>query len=148
MNRLRQLIRLFAHTQLMPVLVSGDDPLIGGQAVMEGVMMRTPHNYCVAVRKPDGSVITEEGPARRLSETSKFWALPIVRGCGTLGQATALGMRALNFSAKHAVEEEEDDNGEKVEANELPGWMMALNIAVSLGFFIFMYKELIYYKLR
>ncbi len=140
MRRLRQLVRLIAHTQLLPVLESGDDPLIGGQAVMEGVMMRTPHNYCVAVRKPDGTIVTEEGPAKRLSETSKFWALPIVRGCGTLGQAMGLGMRALNFSAKHAVEDEEGEDGEKVEQKELPGWVMALNIAVSIGFFIFMYK--------
>lgn len=140
MRRLRQLVRLIAHTQLLPVLESGDDPLIGGQAVMEGVMMRTPHNYCVAVRRPDGTIVTEEGPAKRLSETSKFWALPIVRGCGTLGQAMGLGMRALNFSAKHAVEEEVGKDGEKVEEKELPKWMMALNIAVSIGFFIFMYK--------
>jgi uncharacterized protein YqhQ len=140
MRRLRQLVRLIAHTQLLPVLESGDDPLIGGQAVMEGVMMRTPHNYCVAVRRPDGTIVTEEGPAKRLSETSKFWALPIVRGCGTLGQAMGLGMRALNFSAKHAVEEEVGKDGEKVEEKELPQWMMALNIAVSIGFFIFMYK--------
>ncbi len=140
MRRLRQLARLIAHSQLLPVLESGDDPLIGGQAVMEGVMMRTPHNYCVAVRKPDGTIVTEEGPAKRLSETSKFWALPIIRGCGTLGQAMGLGMRALNFSAKHAVEDEEGEDGEKVEQKELPGWVMALNIAVSIGFFIFMYK--------
>lgn len=140
MRRLRQLVRLITHTQLLPVLESGDDPLIGGQAVMEGVMMRTPHNYCVAVRRPDGTIVTEEGPAKRLSETSKFWALPIVRGCGTLGQAMGLGMRALNFSAKHAVEDEVGKDGEKVEEKELPKWMMALNIAVSIGFFIFMYK--------
>ena len=140
MRRLRQLVRLIAHTQLLPVLESGDDPLIGGQAVMEGVMMRTPHNYCVAVRRPDGTIVTEEGPAKRLSETSKFWALPVVRGCGTLGQAMGLGMRALNFSAKHAVEDEVGKDGEKVEEKELPKWMMALNIAVSIGFFIFMYK--------
>ncbi len=107
-------------------------------------MMRAPHNYCVAVRKPDGSTATEKGPVKRLSETSKFWALPIVRGCGVLGQATALGMRALNFSARHAVEtdKEGDTDGKNAEAKELPGWMMALNIAVSLGFFIFMYKFL------
>ena len=144
MRRLRQLIRLATHAQLLPVLESGDDPLIGGQAVMEGVMMRAPHNYCVAIRKPDGSVVLEKGPAKRLSETSRFWALPLVRGCGALGQSTALGMKALNFSSRHAVEAAvgERKNGGKVEAKEPPGWMMALNIAVSLGFFIFMYKFL------
>ena len=137
-------MRLAAHAQLLPVLESGDDPLIGGQAVMEGVMMRAPHHYCVAVRKPDGSMAVEKGPAKRLSETSRFWALPIVRGCGALGQSTVLGMKALNFSARQAADAvagEEQDGG-KAEAKELPGWVMALNIAVSLGFFIFMYKFL------
>ncbi len=129
---------------MLPALESGDDPLIGGQAVMEGVMMRAPHNYCVAVRKPDGSVAVEKGPARRLSETSRFWALPLVRGCGVLGQATALGMKALHFSAGQAVEDDEEEgkDGKKAAAAELPGWMMAFNIVVSLGFFIFMYKFL------
>ena len=133
--RLRQFFRVAAYTQLMPALESADDPLIGGQAVLEGVMMRAPHSYCVAVRKPDGEVITEEGDAKRLSETSKFWALPVARGVGTLGQAMSLGMKALNFSAKHAIEEEDGE-----EQKEMPGWMLALNLVMSLGFFIFLYK--------
>ena len=58
-RRLRQLFRLSAYTQLMPALESADDPLIGGQAVLEGVMMRAPHSYCIAVRKPDGEIVTE-----------------------------------------------------------------------------------------
>lgn len=121
----------------MPVLESGDDPLIGGQAVLEGVMMRSPSSYCVAVRKPDGEIVTEEGDAPRLSEKSKFWALPVVRGVGTLGQAMSLGMKALNFSAQHAVEEEGEDGKEQ---KELPKWALALNMLFSLGFFIFLYK--------
>ena len=97
MRRLRHFARLSRHSQLLPMLESGDDPLIGGQAVMEGVMMRTPQSYCVAVRKPDGQVVTRERSAKRLSETSRFWALPIVRGCGVLGQSMALGMKAPEF---------------------------------------------------
>ena len=141
-HRLRQMFRLAACTQLLPVLESGDDPLIGGQAVMEGVMMRAPNSYCVAVRKPDGSIITQEGPASRLSDKSKFWALPVVRGVGTLGQAMSLGMKALNFSAQHAVPEEEQkkDQDGKVRSTEIPKWMLALNLLFSLGFFIFLYK--------
>ncbi len=142
--RLRQFFRLAAHTQLLPLLESGDDPLIGGQAVLEGVMMRSPHAYCIAVRKPDGEIVTEQGPAERLSEKSKFWALPVVRGVGTLWQAMSLGMKALNFSAQHAVEEEEGDaeqgKSKKEEPKELPKWMIALNVMFSIGFFIFMYK--------
>lgn len=142
LHRLRQFFRLAAHTQLLPLLESGDDPLIGGQAVLEGVMMRSPHAYCIAVRKPDGEIITEEGPAERLSEKSKVWALPVVRGVGTLWQAMSLGMRALNFSAQHAVEDEEGEAGgkQKEPQKELPKWMIALNVLFSIGFFIFLYK--------
>jgi len=59
----KNFFRLAVHTQLMPALESGEETLVGGQAVMEGVMMRTPHAYCVAVRKMDGSLATEEYPS-------------------------------------------------------------------------------------
>lgn len=140
LRRIRQFARLCAHSQLLPILESGDDPLIGGQAVMEGVMMRTPHSYCVAVRKPDGQIVTQEKSANRLSETSRLWALPLIRGCGVLGQSMALGMKALNFSTEQAMEAENGaEDGKKA---ELPGWMLWLNVAVSIGFFIVMYKFL------
>ena len=51
---IRTFFRLFAHVQMLPILESGEETLVGGQAVMEGVMMRAPHSYCVAVRKPSG----------------------------------------------------------------------------------------------
>ena len=61
-------LRMSAHMQMMPVLESGEETLVGGQAVMEGVMMRAPHSYCVAVRKPTGEIVTEEKPIERMSE--------------------------------------------------------------------------------
>ena len=51
---LRSFVRLFTHIQLLPILESGEETLVGGQAVMEGVMMRAPHSYCVAVRRASG----------------------------------------------------------------------------------------------
>lgn len=145
--RLRQFSRLATHLQLMPVLESGDDPLIGGQAVIEGVMMRAPHSYCTAVRKPDGEVVTQEQTISRPSERRKFWGWFGVRGLATLGQAMKLGFKALQFSAAHAIDEEEEaarkkskGESEGKKSSEIPGWMMALNIAFSLGFFIFLYK--------
>jgi uncharacterized protein YqhQ len=137
-NRLRQFFRLAAHLQLMPVLESGDDPLIGGQAVIEGVMMRTPHSYCISVRRPDGSIIQQQGVSHRLSETSRFWKLPVLRGLGTLGQSMSLGIKALKFSADNAIDEGKEASTEK--RAEIPGWLMALNLAFSVGFFIFLYK--------
>ncbi|HYZ83934.1 MAG TPA: DUF1385 domain-containing protein [Bryobacteraceae bacterium] len=128
---------MFTYTQLLPVLESGEETLVGGQAVMEGVMMRAPHSYCVAVRKPNGEIVTEEAPLAKVSEKYPIFKYPFVRGVGTLGQAMWLGMKALRFSANAALDEEEQ-SGKKKE--EITGGMMALNLVVSLGFFIFLYK--------
>ena len=135
---LRTFVRLAAHTQLLPVLESGEETLVGGQAVIEGVMMRAPHSYCVAVRKPNGELVTEEQPLPKVSEKYPAFKYPVLRGIGTLGQAMWLGVKALKFSANAAVEEEgAPANGKK---EEIPGWMMAANMFVSFAFFIFMYK--------
>lgn len=82
----RTFFRLITHTQLLPILESGEETLVGGQAVMEGVMMRAPHSYCVAVRKPSGEIVTEQMPLPRLSERHKIFKLPIFRGVGTLSR--------------------------------------------------------------
>lgn len=129
----------------MPVLESGEETLVGGQAVMEGVMMRTPHAYCVAVRKMDGSFATEEYPLDRLSEKRPIWKLPILRGVGTLGQAMWLGVKALRFSADIASADLAASEGKPVKADgkpagEIPGWAMALNLIFSFVFFIALYK--------
>lgn len=136
---IRSFLRLLAHTQLLPVLESGEETtLVGGQAVMEGVMMRSPHSYCVAVRKPNGEIVTEEAPLEKLSEKYPAFKYPVLRGLGTLGQAMWLGMKALGFSASAALDETKP--GETAEPAKLSSWMMGLNLALSLIFFIFVYK--------
>src|SRR6266849_3385838 len=72
-------LRLAAHIQLMPVLESGEETLVGGQAVIEGVMMRAPHSYCVAVRKPNGEIVTQEMPVPRMSEKYPLFKYPVLR---------------------------------------------------------------------
>jgi len=140
-NHFRAFWRLATHAQLMPVLESGDDPLIGGQAVIEGVMMRAPHSYCISIRRPDGEIVSKQEPIERLSEKHKYWGWPGLRGLATLGQALTLGMRALRFSANEALEEEKKAEGTAAKNSaEVPGWLMAANIAFSIGFFIFLYK--------
>jgi uncharacterized protein YqhQ len=132
----RSLFRLFTHIQLMPVLESGEETLVGGQAVIEGVMMRAPHSYCVAVRKPNGEIVTEEQPLARMSEQHRIFKYPIIRGVGTLYQAMTLGYRALKFSTTAAL-----SSGDQTGApQELPGWALTLNLLFSLAFFIFLYK--------
>lgn len=138
---LRDFFRLAAHTQMLPVLESGEETLVGGQAVMEGVMMRAPHSYAVAVRRPDGEVVIDERPLAKLSEKYPVFRLPVVRGVGTLGQAMALGVKALRFSADVAMQAEAGEGGEgSKKPGEIPGWLMGLNLAFSFVFFIALYK--------
>ena len=137
------LVRLFAHTQMLPILESGEETLVGGQAVMEGVMMRAPHSYCVAVRKADGSIVRDEAPIPRMSEKYPIFKYPVFRGVGTLAQAMGLGMRALKFSADAALQDENAKQAVQAPAKEakpLPQWAMIANVALSIGFFLFLYK--------
>jgi uncharacterized protein YqhQ len=148
MRRWRQILRFLAAVQLLPALESGEETLVGGQAVLEGVMMRSPHAWGIAVRKPSGEIVTHSEPLERPSEQHKWMGWPVVRGVMTLGHAMTLGFRALKFSANAALEELSDpddkdsadkDPGKKF---EITGWMAGLNMAFSIAFFIFMYKYL------
>jgi uncharacterized protein YqhQ len=125
---------------MLPILESGEETLVGGQAVMEGVMMRAPHSYCVAVRKQTGEIVTEEQPIHRMSEKYPIFKLPILRGLGTLGQAMTLGIKALRFSGNMSLDDGTAKPGEK--PMEISAWAMTLNLLFSLGAFIFMYKFL------
>jgi len=158
--RLRNYFRFLAAIQLLPALESGEETLVGGQAVLEGVMMRSPHAWAIACRKPTGEVVTLSEPLDRPSEKHKWMAWPIVRGVMTLGYAMNLGYRALRFSANVAIEDVmENEAAQKKDQKPAPlapspaessksaekaatisGWLAAVNIVISLAFFIFMYK--------
>ena len=77
---------------MMPILEGGEETLVGGQAVIEGVMMRAPHSYCVAVRKPNGEIVTEQMPLARMSEKYPIFKYPVFRGVGTLTVGVAGGL--------------------------------------------------------
>jgi uncharacterized protein YqhQ len=163
---LRNLIRFLVAVQLLPALESGEETLVGGQAVLEGVMMRSPHAWAIACRKPSGEVVTMSEPLARPSDKHKWMNWPVVRGVMTLGYAMNLGYRALRFSANVAIEdamqqEADEQKGGKgsdcaqesgaagnakaekrEQALKISGWMAAVNVVVSLAFFIFMYKYL------
>jgi uncharacterized protein YqhQ len=147
MRRWRQILRFLAAVQLLPALESGEETLVGGQAVLEGVMMRSPHAWGIAVRKPSGEIVTHSEPLERPSEQHKWMGWPVLRGVMTLGNAMTLGFRALKFSANAALEElnagdpDSNDPGKKPGKKfEITGWMAGLNMAFSIAFFIFMYK--------
>src|SRR6059058_3310555 len=94
-----------ARLVVAALLQGPEEILIGGQAVIEGVMMRCPHSYAVAVRRPSGDVAVTRGALARPSETHPWLRYPFLRGLGVLGQAMALGIRALRYSAKQALEQ-------------------------------------------
>ena len=86
----------FLHT----IFALERDLIVGGQAVMEGVMMRTPSAYAIACRRSDGSIVHTAEPLPRWSDKYKWLNTPVLRGGATLIQSMALGVKALNFSAK------------------------------------------------
>ena len=150
MRRGRQMLRFLAAVQLLPALESGEETLVGGQAVLEGVMMRSPHAWGIAVRKPSGEIVTHSEPLERPSDQHKWMGWPVVRGVMTLGNAMTLGFRALRFSANAALDEisahdpdsKDPDNKDQGKKFEITGWMAGVNVAFSVAFFIFMYKYL------
>jgi uncharacterized protein YqhQ len=141
MDYLRNWWRFLVALQLLPALESGEETLVGGQAVLEGVMMRSPHAWAIAVRKPSGELATHSELLERPSEKHKWMGWPVIRGVMTLGYAMTLGFRALRFSADVALEQIAPAE-EKTQKLEISGWVAAVNIILSLGFFIVMYKFL------
>jgi uncharacterized protein YqhQ len=164
---LRNYLRFLAAVQLLPALEGGEETLVGGQAVLEGVMMRSPHAWAIACRKPSGELVTMSEPLARPSDKHKWMTWPIIRGVMTLGYAMTLGYRALRFSANVAIEDimQTDESHVATGASPVPpkrseagasqpqsssqtrekvatlsGWLAAVNIVISLAFFIFMYK--------
>ncbi len=115
---------------------------MGGQAVIEGVMMRSPHSYAVAVRRPKGSIAVTQDFLARPSDKFHWLRYPVLRGLGTLGQALVLGIRALRYSAEQALEDPEGSAGPEEKKAEMSFWLLAVNLAFSLGFFIVFYKFL------
>ena len=134
-------------------------------------MMRSPHAWAIACRKPSGEVVTLSQPLDRPSEKHKWMGWPIIRGVMTLGYAMSLGYRALRFSANVAIEDamesekistgtdqpsrtvvpakrsdaeasSEPHSETREKAATISGWLATGNVILSLAFFIFVYKYL------
>ena len=118
---------------------------IGGQAVLEGVMMKNKEKYAVAVRKPDGEIEVEVETYQGLAHGGKFKELPFIRGIFNFLDSLILGTRALNYSASFYEEEEGKEtkfdkamdkmsggNGEKL----LSGIVTVISIMLAVGIFI------------
>ena len=133
MQSLRNHVKFLTAVQLLPALESGEETLVGGQAVLEGVMMRSPHAWAIACRKPSGEVVTMSEPLERPSEKHKWMAWPIVRGVMTLGYAMNLGYRALRFSANVAIEDMMEEDGTTRGATDASSVPPKLALSLSNG---------------
>jgi uncharacterized protein YqhQ len=115
--------------------------LLGGQAVIEGVMMRAPGAYAVAVRRKEGDVVTLRKAVAHLADRYPLLRAPVLRGCVALFQSLALGIRALNFSAEQALE------GDRPRDRAASGgsWTVAgsLVLAFSFALALFFYLPLL-----
>lgn len=105
---------------------------IGGQAVIEGVLMRAPRSMAIAVRRPDGEIVVKRDRVTPLSERFPLVKLPLVRGAVALFSSLVIGIKALNFSANEALAE-----GEKKE--EISSLAMGGTMAVALLFGILLF---------
>jgi uncharacterized protein YqhQ len=110
---------------------------IGGQAVLEGVMMRSPSTWSLAVRKPDGEIAEVTYPINSLMARRRVFRLPVIRGVIALGESLAIGFRALAISANYAAQEE-DENGEV--STELSRGAIIFSFALAIGFAIALFK--------
>src|SRR5258705_9219003 len=110
---------------------------VGGQAVLEGVMMRGPRNWAVAVRKPDGEIAHVARSVDPLM--ARHWALrlPVVRGVVALGESLAIGFRALSVSANYAAQEEAEGDEEPAEIGR---WALFFSFAIAIGFALRIFK--------
>src|SRR6266576_2236626 len=104
------------------------DLIVGGQAVIEGVMMRTPNAYAIAVRKADGTIVNTAARMPKWSDKYPILKLPILRGSAVLVQSMGLGIKALNFSANEAF-----GDAQEAEASEATEFRVALTPAAIEG---------------
>ena len=107
---------------------------VGGQAVIEGVMMRGPGKIAVAVRKPDGEIAVDLKPAGSISDRYPILKKPFLRGVVSLVESLGYGMKALSFSAQVSGDEE---SGETLSSLEMAG-----TIAVSVGLAVLLFVVL------
>jgi len=123
---------------------------VGGQAVIEGVMMRSPKFITIAIRKANGEIVVKKDPYISFTKRVKFLNIPIIRGVVALVETLYVGIKALTFSANEAIEEEESKDTKESEAKENKGkgiftniWLFLMIIlGIGLGFLLFFYLPL------
>ncbi|HVD10521.1 MAG TPA: DUF1385 domain-containing protein [Gaiellaceae bacterium] len=111
---------------------------IGGQAVLEGVMMRSPTAWSVAVRKPNGQIAEVNRPVSSALLEHRWLRIPILRGIVALGESLAIGFRALAISANYAAQDEDSEEGDV--QTELSKGQLAFAFGIAIGFALLLFK--------
>src|SRR4029450_10080724 len=110
---------------------------MGGQPLLEGVMMRGPSTWALAVRKPDGEIAEVNKPIHSVMARHWFFRLPVVRGVIALAASLAIGFRALAISANYAAQEEGEDGEVQT---ELSRGAIIFAFAIAIGFALILFK--------
>ncbi len=109
----------------------------GGQAVLEGVMMRSPSSWAVAIRTPDGDITEVVRDISSPMQRRKIWRLPVIRGVIALGESLAIGFRALAISA-NVASQERDEDGEI--QTQISRGQIIFSFAIAIGFALMLFK--------
>jgi len=114
---------------------------VGGQAVIEGVMMRGPQHIATALRKKDGHIVLKKQKFVSKTKTNKFFGLPLIRGFVSLIEMLSIGIKTLNFSAEEAIKDEEADKPGKKKNVFLDKLYTAFSyiFAFGLAFLLFVF---------
>ena len=105
---------------------------IGGQAVIEGVMMRGPEKVATAVRTPEGKIEIECKPVNSISDRYPILKKPMLRGCVSLGESMVMGIKSLSFSAKMAGEEDEQMSDKEIAGTVVFAFILAAVLFVAI----------------
>lgn len=109
---------------------------VGGQAVIEGVMMRGPGVTATAVREPSGTIVVQKEPTKSIADTYPILKKPFLRGCVALYESLVIGMKALSFSAKAAGDEEEEMSNSEIAITMVISTIFAITVFLALPTFI------------
>ncbi|MBR3643396.1 MAG: DUF1385 domain-containing protein, partial [Parasporobacterium sp.] len=122
---------------------------IGGQAVMEGIMMRNGDEYAVAVRKSDGNIVVDKKTYKGITKKNKFFSLPFIRGTFSMIDSLVLGMRSLTFSADQFADEEETEEPSRIEkwledkfGDKLQKTIMDITMVIAVVFALLIFMVL------
>ena len=125
----------------LKTLLLAAQPLVGGQAVMEGVMMRSPNSFAIAVRRKSGAIVVREDAWQSFSEKLPFLKWPLLRGATMLIESMYNGISALNFSASQVLEDENPEEAKKMEEDSSRASLI-FSLMVGFALAILLFKGL------